>query len=121
MASEALERVWTRVRDELLRQRGMNRFRGREVHLLPKRQVRIPLEYRKGLISGSEITIHLSEVESELWAIQSPEGNRWKMDEFGYDLAAFISAIVDAVREGDYLHTNSKEATYRKGKEDESK
>lgn len=114
MVNEALESVWMRVRDELRRQRGKNRFRGTEIHLLPKRQVRIPVEFRESKLRGSEITIHLSEVEAELWAIQAPEGRKWHIKDFSYNLSAFVGAVLEAAREGGYLHTNSKLATYRK-------
>ena len=115
MANEALERVWVRVRDEIRRQRGLNRFRGSEVHLLPKRQIRIPVEYRGGKIRRSELVIHLSEVESDLWAMLEPDGERFTMEEFGFELEAFIARLLEVCRGDAYLHTNSRTATYRKG------
>lgn len=119
MANEALEAVWMRVRDALRRQRGRNRFRGNELHLLPKRQIRIPVEFRESKLRSSEITIHLSEVEAELWALQAPEGKKWHIRDFEFDLDAFVEAILKSARGDDYLHTNSKEAAYRKDKKSE--
>lgn len=108
-----------RLRDELRRQRGKNRFRGNEVHLLPKKQVRIPVEFRESRLRSSEITIHLTEVESELWALQEPEGRKWHIRDFEFDLGAFVAALVETARGGDYLHTNSKDAAYRKDEKTE--
>ncbi len=114
MVNEALESVYIRVRDELRRQRGLNRFRGQEIHLLPKKQIRIPVENRGSKLRRSEMVIHLHEVESELWALLEPDGKRFHMKDYGYRLEEFIGAVVDACRGDQYLHTNSKEANYRK-------
>jgi len=119
MANEALERVWMRVRDELRRQRGMSRFRGTEVHLLPKRQIRIPVENRRSELRSSELIIHLTEVESDLWAILEPEGERFTMQQSEYRLDHFIQQLLTVARGDAYLHTNSKTATYRKVDEKE--
>lgn len=114
MANEALESVWIRVRDELRKQRGMNRLRGTEVHLLPKRQVRIPIEARKSQLSRSELVIHLSEVEADLWALVEPDGKRFHIKDYAYNLPDFVAALVDTCRGDEYLHTNSKKAFYRR-------
>ncbi len=113
MVNEALESVWMRVRDELRRQRGLNRLRGTEVHLLPKRQIRIPVENRNSKLQQSEMVIHLNEVEAELWALLEPEGKRFHIKEYDYRLEDFVTALVDACRGNAYLHTNSKKANYR--------
>lgn len=113
MANEALESVWIRVRDELRKQRGANRLRGSEVHLLPKRQVRIPIEARKSKLNRSEMVIHLSEVEADLWALVEPDGKRFHIKDYSHSLPEFITALVDECRGEAYLHTNSKRANYR--------
>lgn len=115
MVNEALESVWIRVRDELRRQRGMNRLRGTEVHVLPRRQVRIPVENRGSQLQSSEMVVYLNEVEAELWALLEPDGKRFHIKDYGYRLEDFISALVDTCRGDAYLHTNSKTADYRKG------
>jgi len=114
MANEALERVWMRVRDEIRRQRGLNRFRGAEVHLLPRRQIRIPVEARGSRLRQSEMVIHLAEVEADLWAILEPEGERYAMADFDHQLEPFVAAVLAVCRGEAYLHTNSDTATYRK-------
>ena len=117
MVNEALEAVWIRVRDEIRRQRGLNRFRGSEVHLLPKKQIRIPVENRGSQLRRSEMVIHLHEVEAEVWALLEPDGQRFHIKDYEYRLEDFIVAVLGACRGEDYLHTNSKEANYRKGGE----
>ena len=119
MVNEALEAVWIRVRDEIRRQRGLNRFRGSEVHLLPKKQIRIPVENRGSRLRRSEMVIHLHEVEAEVWALLEPDGKRFHIKDYEYRLEDFIVAVLNACRGEDYLHTNSKEANYRKGGKDE--
>ena len=109
--------VWVRLRDEIRQQRGRNQFRGSEVHLLPKQEVRIPVELRGGYPTGSEVVIHLSDLESELWAIQRPEGKRLHIQDFDFSLSSFVAAILEICRGKEYLHTNSKSAAYRKGEE----
>lgn len=116
MANEALERVWLQVRDELRRQRGRNKFRGGEIHLLPQRLIRIPVEHREGTLHNSELVIQLSEVEAELSALLVPEGKHFHIRDYEFRLAGFIDALLAEVRGGEYLVTNSKTASYRKVK-----
>lgn len=106
--------IWERVRDEIRRLRGMNRFRGQEVHLLPQRQVRLPAESRAGRMPFREMVIHLKEVESEVYVEELPGGKRWTIADFDMDLDALVGFAVDNCRGGAYLHTNSKTADYRK-------
>lgn len=114
MSKDSLHAIWERIRDEIRRLRGMNRFRGTELHLLPRKEIRLPVEARTGVLTKAEITIHLHEAESELYAIKHPGGQRWSIQEFDMDLTAFVGFLVDECRGATYLHTNSKTAAYRK-------
>lgn len=107
--------TWEKIRDELRRLRGLNLFRGREEHLLPKGQVRIPVEPRGNdqMVPG-EIIIYLSKTDSELYAVRYPQGDTLKLDEFGMDIRTFMEKIAALARGEGYLHTNSKSANYRK-------
>ena len=113
MANEALERVWLAVRDEIRRQRGRSRFRGTEIHLLPKREIRLPVENRRGKLQRSEIVIHLHEIESELWAIQEPDGKRFAISDYNHRLDQWIGKLLDVCRGEEYLRTDVDEAKYR--------
>lgn len=115
MANKSLESIWARVRNELRRQRGINRLRGTEVHILPKRQIRIPVENRRSKLQSSVMVINLSEVETDLWAILEPVGQRFHIKDYGYRLEDFINALVEKCRGAAYLQTNSKRADYRRG------
>lgn len=106
--------IWERVRDEIRRQRGATRFRGVEVHLVPKRQVRLPAEPRGSRLGKREYVIHLSDAESEVWVQEVPGDRKWKIQEFDMDLEALVRYAVDLCRGEEYLHTNSKTADYRK-------
>ncbi|HHG84338.1 MAG TPA: hypothetical protein ENJ82_06270 [Bacteroidetes bacterium] len=114
MSQDSLEDLWERIRDEIRKLRGSNRFRGNEVHLLPRKEIRLPVEARESILQKAEIIIHLHEAESEVWAVYHPGGARWTLQEFDMDLAAFISFLADKCRGSAYLHTNSKTADYRK-------
>jgi hypothetical protein len=119
MSKDSLMNIWERVRNEIRRLRGINRFRGTETHLLPKRQVRLPAEFRGDRGSRGEYVIHLSDAESEVWLEEWPGNRRWNMEDFDMDLEALVRHAVDLCRGEDYLHTNSKEALYRKPKNTE--
>jgi hypothetical protein len=114
MSKDSLMDIWERVREEIRRQRGMNRFRGQETHLVNRRQVRIPLEFRAGKIELGEMVIHLREAESEVYVEELPGGKKWSMAEFDMDLNALVGFALDRSRGADYLHTNSGTADYRK-------
>ena len=105
--------IWERVRDEIRRLRGMNRFRGTEVHLLPPKQVRLPAELRGDMTTGAEYLIHPSDAESEVWLEEHPGGKRWGIQEFDMNLEALVQHAVDLCRGQEYLRTNSKTAPYR--------
>ena len=107
--------TWEKIRDELRRLRGLNLFRGREEHVLPKGQVRIPIEARGSDRSNQgEIIIYLSKVESELHAIAYPGKEKVKLEDCGMDIGLFMERIAAMARGESYLHTNSKSANYRK-------
>lgn len=108
-----LHTIWERIRDEIRRLRGMNRFRGSEVHLLPRKEIRLPVEARESVLQTAEIVIHLDESESEIWAKKLPDGTRWALKDFDMDLAAFVERLIDECRGEPYLHTKSKKADYR--------
>lgn len=109
-----IEETWIRVRDELRKQRGHNQFRGREDHLLPKKQIRVEKERRKDGASNGEIWIHLTETEPDLWAESFPEEKKIYLKEFGNKLDDFIAEILRIARgDNPYLKTNSEEAEYR--------
>ena len=114
MDNERILELWERIRDELRRLRGLNRFRGNEVHILPKRIIRIPEENRQGNLQRGEFVIHLTDAESELWAEHWPGGEKLYLKDFEYGLTEFLGRIVDQCRGDHYLHTNSKTAKYRK-------
>lgn len=105
--------IWERVRDEIRRLRGMNRFRGQETHILPQRQVRIPAESRGGQMPFREMVIHLKEAESEVFVEEVPGGKQWTIADFDMDLDGLVGFAIDRCRGAEYLHTNSKTAEYR--------
>ena len=105
MSKDSLMHIWERVRNEIRRLRGINRFRGTDLHLLPKKQVRLQAEMRgNGAVRG-EYVIHLSDAESEVWLEEMPGSRHWGMEEFDMDLEALVRHAVDLCRGEDYLHT----------------
>ena len=102
------------VRDALRRLRGQNVWRGNEVHLLRLHQIRLRQESRAGAIGRKEYLLHITADASQLWAEELPSHRSIKVSEFNDSWEAWLHAIVDACRGGDYVHTNSDNAAYRK-------
>ena len=116
---EALkEDLFDRIREEIRKQRGMNRFRGSEFYLLDKGEIRIPVENRKSAIQAGYYVIHVQGSELETWAKSHSGGPDLYLKEFDMDMGRFVEAVIDQCRGEAYLHTSSKHADYRKIKED---
>lgn len=115
--ANAVLATWEAVRDELRRQRGRMNFRGQEEHFLPKREVRIRLEKRGSGQASGWASIHITPRQDDLWAEDPGTGEKWTMEAFGSRIGDWLSAILTHCRGGNYLRTNSKEATYRKAAE----
>lgn len=115
--ANAILATWEAVRDELRRQRGRMNFRGQEEHLLPKREVRIRLERRGSGQASGWVSIHITPRQDDLWAEDLGTGEKWTMEALGCRMEDWLSAILAHCRGGNYLRTNSSEASYRKAAE----
>ena len=111
-----IEELFERIRKEVRRLRGQNRFRGNEYYFQARGLIRIPLENRKSKMEAGYFVIHAQKGEAELWAEEVPRGECLYLRDFEMDLGKFIEAVVDRSRGSGYLHTNAQTATYRKPK-----
>jgi hypothetical protein len=114
MNQDNLMEIWERIRDILRKLRGENLWRGTELHLLPRKQLRLQAENRGSKETGKEVLIHLSDAEVEIWAELRPGGEQLYLKDFGHDMERYLLHITGICRGKAYLHTNSKVATYRK-------
>ena len=118
MHQDSLMDIWERIRDLLRKLRGENRWRGTELHVLPKLQVRLQAENRGNRIQGMEVIIHLSDAEIEVWAEVIPGREKFHLKDFNHDMAAFVAHLTDLCRGAEYVQTNSKSANYRRKAEE---
>ncbi|MCB9231258.1 MAG: hypothetical protein H6581_06330 [Bacteroidia bacterium] len=114
MQSEAIAERMDEVRQALRHLRGRNLFRGTDLYLLPKKQVRLQAEARGAARHSGEVVIHLTETELELWAEEVPGSRKFYLKDYEMNLERFLEAILEVVRGNSYLHTNSQSADYRK-------
>lgn len=120
MYQDTLMDIWERIRATLRQLRGTNQWRGTELHLIHKLEVRLQVEPRGNHLTTKEIVIHLSDAEVEVWAEARPGGQQYYFKDFEHDLDAFITHLVELARGKEYLHTNSEKADYRKNLQGEN-
>lgn len=116
MHEDSLLEIWERIRAALRERRGDGLWRGNELHLIGKREIRLQAEPRGGKLRGQEIVIHLSDAEVEVWAEARPGGVQYYLKDFSHDLPGFIARLTDLCKGADYLHTHSDHADYRRSK-----
>lgn len=114
MSLEARMDQWEQVRDELRSLRGKNLWRGVEQHLLPQLQVRLQGEWRGEGKRRLEAIICLGETEADIRVSVYPTGECLQINGDHPTLKALVRGVVEKMGGGNYLHTNSKSASYRK-------
>ena len=118
MYEDSLMDIWERVRAVLQDLRGAGQWRGNEQHLIKRREIRLQVEPRGSLLNKKELVLHLSDAEVEVWAEERPGGRQYYLKDFQHDLPGFGGHLVALCKGGDYLHTQSDRALYRRAKEE---
>jgi hypothetical protein len=114
MGENGQDMVWEMLLGALKRLRGRNRFRGNEVQLRPKGELRLQPEYRAGKVVPGFVTIYVTERLEDLQGKAFPDGKQWAIKDFGDDLDKWLGEILAFCQGGPYLHTHSSKADYRR-------